>query len=588
MNAPESSPVDRSRRRAPGHLSPWPIVVLWMLAMMPLARWGLPSRANDDLLFGGESPWPAERLHAAAALAERQRRAAGADTDLNPLARRDRLVDLTPDEAARGEILRRYRLFSRQPDEMITFMALQRMEPRRLDFDPRLYQYGGGFIYLIGAALGAGGALRLVTLTSDVGVYLERPELFADLYLLARLVVLAFGAVLLAGVWRLGRRAAGRSAGWLALLLVACTPVFISDVLEAKPHVPSACLAVWAVLAALDFRARGRSKDAWRLGWRAGYAFGLVLTGLVTAALWPVLLLARSGRRRVSRLALAAGLALAVYAVTNPYIVLNCFGKRAALESNFANSLAMYAGQMQRAGAGAVRVAELLVESCGPGLLVAGVSGLIWLLRRRPADTFLAAAPGLAMLFICVLLGAGKPAEYARFLILPVSLLCVAAGAGLAVLARGHRRWAWLAAGGVLLFMGTPRYIRAFALDATGQHESRRLAGLYLRSRVPAGQPIGVLQEPAPYSVPPLDFAHRKIVWLPPTEPEDLSVDALPPWLVYTADDEHVHAGAWWRRWYRPEMVFPASSTGLARITWANKPVFIFARRGAVEREAGP
>ena len=567
-------------------VSVWPAVILWAILMTPLLRWGLPSREFDALLFGGEPAWKAECYNAATAAEERRQRQAGADTDLNPLTARDRICHLTADEAARAEILRRYRLFSRQPDEMITFMALQRMRPRERDFDPKLYQYGGGFIYLVGGAIAATAALQLVQLTGNIAVYLERPELFADFYLTARLVTLVFGAFLLVAVWRLARRAAGRTAAWVALVLVACTPVFISDVVEAKPHVPSACMLLWAILSALDYHADGRRRYVLLMGLQVGYAFGLVLTGIAGVALWPVLLIARwrvvgpntaERERLVMHLSAAAGLAAAVYVVTNPYIPYNYLFNRASLASNVDNSTAMYADQMQQAAAGAARVGELMIESAGLAVVVIGLIGLAYWLRQRPGQTILVAISGLAMLLICVLLGAGKPAEYARFLVLPVSLLCVACGCLAAALARRRRVWGLLLAIVALLPMHTWTYVRSLAIDAAGEHESRHLAARYIHDHAAPADTIAVLQEPAPYAVPPLDLAHREVYWLPPTEPAELDEQALSPWLVFTADDDEVHRGAWWTRYYAPSARFPAHG-GLSRITWANKPVFVFRR----------
>ena len=562
-------------------ISVWPAVILWAVLMMPLLRWGLPSRESDALLFGGEPAWKAERYDAATAAEERRQRQAGADTDLNPLAARDRICHLTADEAARAEILRRYRLFSRQPDEMITFMALQRMRPRELDLDPKLYQYGGGFIYLVGGAITATAALQLVQLTGNIAVYLEQPELFADFYLTARVVTLVFGAFLLVAVWRMARRAAGRTAAWVAFALLACTPVFISDVVEAKPHVPSACMLLWAVLSALDYHADGRRRHVLLMGLQVGYAFGLVLTGIVGAALWPVLLIARwksaERRRLVRHLLAAAGLAVAVYVVTNPYIPYNYLFNRASLASNVDNSTAMYANQMQQAADGAVRVGELMIDSAGPAVIVIGLIGLAYWLRLRPGQTVLVAISGLGMLLICILLGAGKPAEYARFLVLPVSLLCVACGCLAAASARRRRVWGLLIAVVALLPMHTWTYVRSLAVDAAGKHETRHVAARYLHEHAAPADSIAVLQEPAPYAVPPFDLAHRDVYWLPPTEPTELDKQTLPRWLVFTADDDEVHQGAWWTRYYEPAARFPANG-GLSRITWANKLTFVFRR----------
>ena len=544
--------------------------------MAPFLRWGLPDRQRDELLFGGQPAWKAERYDAARVLQERRQRQGGADTDLNPLAERDRIIILTVDEGARAEILRRYRLFSRQPDEMITFMALQRMQPRRLDFDPKLYQYGGGYIYLIAAAIGISFTLQIVDVTGDMGMYLEQPELFADFYIVARVITLLFGALLLMAVWKLARRAAGRLAGWFAILCVACTPVFITGVLEAKPHLPSACMILWAVLSGLDYYTHRRKRAALCMGLQAGYAFGLVLTGIVAVALWPVLFLSR--RRLVKHLLCAAGLAIAIYLLTNPYIPYNYLFDRQSLASNISNSTAMYADQIRQAAPGAVRVAELLVESCGLGVIGAGLIGFVWLLRRWPRETWLVAVSGLAMLLICVLLGAGKPAEFARFLILPVSLLCIAAAVLLTRLARRQRLLALVAGCVVLGLMRTPAYIHSFAIDAADVNESRRLAAQYLRENVDPSDSIGLLQEPAPYAVPPLDFAKQEILWLPPSEPAQFDQAGLPPWLVFTADHGAIHARDWWTPYYRRVIRFPSDETTLSQIAWANKPVFIYRR----------
>ncbi len=567
----------RPSRRA--RVRVWPVLVIWAAMMAPLARWGLPSRADDDLLFGGKPAWDAARYQVADALDARRARAGGADTDLNPLADRTRIVSLTSTEFERAEILRRYRLFSRQPDEMITFMALQRMRPREGDFDPRLYQYGGGYIYLVGYTLAAGSVLGLVPLHSGSEPYLREPEQFARFYLAGRLLTLVFGALLLGAVWRLGRWAAGRTGAWLALVLVACTPVFITGVLEAKPHVPSVCLVLWATWWALGYARRGGWGHALRLGRAGGYAAGLVLTGLAAAALWPPAALVRMRARRpaLKWLALAALVFVGVYAGTNPYLCHHLLFDRGALRGNLSNSTAMYAEQVARAGEGLIRVGQLLFESCGVLIPLAGLVGVVILARRRLHQTLVFAAPGAAMLALSVFLAAGKPAEFARFLLLPVVLLCIAAAAGMGRLLTQRRGPIALLGAVLLLSMATPAYLRSFALDGNPLEDTRRQAGLYLEAHAAAGEHIGVLQEPAPYAVPPLDFTRRSVDWLPPTAP--VGGGALPRWLVFTADDADAQAGAWWQPFYERVAEFPGPALRPSRIAWANKPVFIYRLR---------
>jgi hypothetical protein len=573
--------------------------------MTPLLWWGLPSSRDDELLFGGEPPWPAARYQIDAELAQLRARQAGADTDLNPLTQRDQIVNLTADDAARVEILRRYRLFSRQPDEMITLRALQRMNPRKLDFDPRLYQYGGGYIYAVGAALGTAALTGFLRITSDAAFYLDHPAAFARFYVVARSLSLLCGALALLAVYRLARRAGGRTAGWIALTCAALTPGFITGVLEAKPHLPSACVLLWATSSALDYLARRRVGDLVRSALLAGYAFALVLTGIAAAALAPALVWAgarRSPRGRprpvnIRHLMGAVALAAGVWLLANPYVPYNALFNRAALGSNVANSTAMYANQVARAAQGAVRVGQLLVEAGGAGLLVAGGLGLVLLWRRYPREVLLPASVGAAMLLMAVLTGAGKPAEFGRFLILPVLLLATSAGVLLAALLRRRALTGFVVTLAVLLTMRTPAYIHAFAADTAGTHESRYLAAVYLREHLGPADTLGVVQEPAPYAIPPLDFAHRTVLWLPPEPP--VSPDSapggaataptavrttLPDWLVLTADDERVHADAWWQPRYRLAQRIPPPPASLSPISWANKPVFIYRHEAGVRR----
>src|SRR4051794_24058486 len=90
--------------------------------------WGLPSRRSDGYLFGDSKAWSGKQiLELAGGWDDNPDR--GADVDLNPVTRREQPIVLNATDAQRAEIVRRYRLFSYQPDEMITFRALAQMRP---------------------------------------------------------------------------------------------------------------------------------------------------------------------------------------------------------------------------------------------------------------------------------------------------------------------------------------------------------------------------------------------------------------------------------------------------------------------------
>ena len=124
-----------------------------------------------------------------------------------------RPIVMNETDAQRAEIVRRFRLYSCQPDEMITFRSLSRMKPGSGDFDPRFYQYGGLWVYPVGALLKAGSLFGIVTLRGDLAYYLDHPEQFARFYIVARLYAAQVGQ--LAEVHQ-QRRVRQLAATWLA------------------------------------------------------------------------------------------------------------------------------------------------------------------------------------------------------------------------------------------------------------------------------------------------------------------------------------------------------------------------------------
>src|SRR5436190_4832984 len=114
--------------------------------------WGLPSSTVNEYLFGSEPVWSGEQIYFLSG-GMGIGKGLGADVDLNPIAETDQPVLLNGSDQQRAEIIRRYRLYSYQPDEMITLRALAQMRPGEGMWDPRLYQYGGLWIYPFDAML---------------------------------------------------------------------------------------------------------------------------------------------------------------------------------------------------------------------------------------------------------------------------------------------------------------------------------------------------------------------------------------------------------------------------------------------------
>ena len=505
-------------------------------------NWGLPTRRADAFLFGDASKaWDGARiLELAGGWDDDPNR--GADVDRSPVSSRDVPVVLNATDAQRAEIVRRYRLFSYQPDEMITFRALSQMRPGEKKLDPKLYQYGGLWIYPVGVLLKVASILKLVDVRSDLSYYLDHPEQFGRFYVVARLYSAAWGVVGVWAVYRLVRRltANTRMAALAPVAAAACfaaMPVVVNMAHEAKPHLPGAVLMLLAVLAASDYVTSGRRRSWVASGALCGAAFGMVLSALPVFVVLPLMALLRREipwRDRLVVLLAAVFIGVDVYFLTNPYVLLHLVGRDEVLRSNLGNSAAMYS---VGGSAGAlVTAASLLREGAGTLVAVGGVVGAVALALRayrvrndtspaeaaRRATGLLLAAPALLVLLQFVALAAGKPGEYGRFAMLPCVFLMIEAVVAIATLddlfvaAPGGRyrpgpimfacfTLSTLTSGGA--------YLGRFLADTTDR--STRLRAATILAEIPGSAPIAVEAEPAPYSLPPVNLFTRQIVLLP-------------------------------------------------------------------------
>lgn len=402
--------------------------------------WGLPSRNADAFLFGRSNPWSGSKTHELAGSAEKFAPERGADVDLDPVPpdASGEPVLSTRSDADVAKLLLRYRLYTFQPDEMITLMALAGMRPGEWQFDPRLYQYGGLFIYPVGALIRLCGLAGWIEVRNDLTYYLDHPDEFARFYVVARAYVAGWGLLGVFVVFAIGRRLGGDTAGLTAALLFSIMPVVVCMSHEAKPHLPGAVLMLAAVWFAQRFLAgkrfgpvelqietpkvRATNADTifgrdyspgykWLVWILCGAATGMVLSSapvfvLIPLLAWlneePIRNWLRARRRNipgathagdsvpthggaVRRLLMATAkggfISLLVYTATNPYILINLFANREVLRSNFGNSLAMY--EVSRVGEGLIRVLQLTAEGASwPVLILGGFGFLGWLMRR--------------------------------------------------------------------------------------------------------------------------------------------------------------------------------------------------------------
>ncbi len=264
------------------------------------------------------------------------------------------------------------------PDERYVVGMAERMAwPRRLDplgVDPA-YPYGHLPLYLF---LLPGGADRLMAARLLTGLL--------DVGTVALTAALA-RTLMAAGGWD-----RGRSRGALtAALFLAVMPLHVQQAHFATADVPLAFFSVGALLFAARAAVRGQARGAaecflagiWAglaLGCKAGAALLLIPVALAGA------LSAENRRERIGRAAGALGAALATFAVTNPFAVLEFprFLSNVTAQAALARGavLAPYTLQYRGTLPYLYPIAQQLAWGMGPVLGLLGFGGLAWTVVR--------------------------------------------------------------------------------------------------------------------------------------------------------------------------------------------------------------
>jgi hypothetical protein len=446
----------------------------------------------------------------------------------------------------------------------------------------------------------------LIDVRGDVAWYLDHPDAFGRVYLVSRAYAAAWGALGVAVVWMIARRLSGRRAAILASLLFTMLPIVVCMSHEGKPHLPGAVLMLLAAWLAMRYVSSGRPADWLGMSVACGAAFGMVLSSLPIFVLVP---LAEWLRRRggeggtpswngaIRRVVFGTCFGFVVYFLTNPYVLINLFGNRDVLRSNFGNSLAMY--EVSRLGEGFLRVLELTDQGASWPVLLLGVAAAALAVARRRRDVMPLLVPAGLVFLQFVLLGAGKPAEYGRFGVFVDSVLAIAAacllvggmhpsGSDAAPPGRRQRRVRLLRyalVAGVVGWVGHGggRCLGDFLAETGSADLSTRTVTSRLIEDVPA---IGVLAEPAPYSCPPLAFADRTVRLY--ASLDDWLDDPTP--VLVTAHDGP--------SWTGPRLPEPADAQWMdlvpsvgSPISWANKTFRLYyanEERAAAESTGGP
>ncbi|MFH1035928.1 MAG: hypothetical protein V1806_15590 [Pseudomonadota bacterium] len=501
-------------RLCPEH---WLILAVMAVIMAFALGWGLPDASRLALLNWGQDPTPQEMRQLSDArdsyyneLDSLQAESGRRLLHGQPASLGDP-VSLTAvlSPAERGIAWRSYLLGSNAVDERYSFSVLSRMNPAKGDFNPRRHNYGGSFIYPLGALLYAQKLLGLLQATPDLSHYLARPQEIARMYLTGRAfsVLALLGIIYLLGLW--GQRLGGRAAASLAMLAFALSSVTFWQALITKPHLYAAFFGFLGLYWLARHRQEGGTRLLIQSAAACGWAAGASLPAGALALAYP-LLLARSGQgwRWLGPVALAGVVMAAVFLLTNPYAVLS--------PETYAYTLTLH-GSSRGFGYGVfglLKMKEYLHDIFTrsytlPLGLLGGLCALGLALLGRGLER------RLALLFIVLTLLVGGTVATPRITLFTGPLLCLLAGLGL-------QRWllrpAWAAPGikagllGLLLLPGLCT-LGLMAHDAIWDRAWYQPTRQWVHTAgITPATSFGTFGRPDPTNLPPFPFLHHRLV----------------------------------------------------------------------------
>lgn len=508
-----STPSPPPRRLYPEH---WLILAVVAAIMSLSLGWGLPDRERLELLNWGQPPTPQELTRVFSAreayyqtLDALQAQAGRLVLQGQPAPLGDP-VNLTAvlNQAEKDTAWRSYVLGSAAVDERYAFSVLSRMNPATLDFNPRRHNYGGSFIYPLGGLLYLQKALGLLHITPELAYYVEHPEQVARMYRTGRLmsVLSLLGGLLLLGL--LGNRLGGRAAATLAMLAYGCSSVGFWQALVTKPHLYAACLSFLGLYLLVRFQEEERLNLLILSAAACGWAMGASLPAGALGLAYPILLYAPGGWRWLGHTCLAGLVMLAVYLLTNPYVLIS--------PETFAYTLTLHSsGRGFGYGVfGLLKMQEYLHDIffkayAFPLGLLGGLAALGLAIRGQGLER------RLALLFIALTLLVGGTVATPRITLFTGPLLCLLAGLGLG-------RWLWeapwlarparAAVLGVLLLPGL-FILGLMAHDAIWDQDWRAPTRQWVESAGLTPQTsLGAFGRPDPTNLPPFPFLRNRLV----------------------------------------------------------------------------
>lgn len=222
--------------------------------------------------------------------------------------------------------LMRFRLYSVDADEMNSIMALARIKPKELKFDPHHYSYGGGYLYPLGMWFFALEKIGLIQIGS-LDWMINNPEEMDNIYHSGRVFTLAAFLISALFLYYSLKIIRNQKFALIGSLIYLSTPSIFMFSMVMKPHVYALLWANMSIfILTRSYISKGLTfKNIIFLSFSLGVMVGSVITYVFFALIaWlSLLIFAIKGKLKYSSLLILPIFSILIYFLVNPYIVLN-------------------------------------------------------------------------------------------------------------------------------------------------------------------------------------------------------------------------------------------------------------------------
>ena len=487
-------------------------------------NWGIPSEERTELVFPVQLHNESFYLLMKQAREEIYKQSMGSpigrlrdSSSLSPVLKSIGIIGnenlyFNGDKKILANFIRPYLLRSNHPDEQMTIASLAGMHPKQFDFNPRIFQYGGAYIYVMGAWLGMHHILGVIKLSSDLNFYFRNPGTMGKIFVAGRSINSVFCALTIFLIFIIAKITYSvRAAIFSSLFFIVCPAiVFQSHIMKPYP------MATFFAFACLYYSVIMMSDST-----KKNYILAGVFAGL-TAGTMPVyafIMLApltahMSISKRLTKNLLFTVLAgTLIFFITNPYWLINYKDiflevKTSADIYNLKSGIVVSDFFLKR-----------LLLSLPTGLLFISLAGLIHgiYLGKKQDILFILTSMIPLLIFGWIIKNQQLTIHNSRFL-LPwlATLLILAAGFIDNLL---DKKYVTIPVVVFTVFAVTQAllissiYNKNFSIDGS-VNSTRVAAGKWISDNIPFNSTIGTNYMPEPAHFPPFDFSKYRIVVL--------------------------------------------------------------------------